>query len=520
VLCLLSATAFAPRVLAAKAKPAMTDPDLLRPALELSPFEVTARSLEFDHWIRISSPHFVIYTDASTKEATATLKHLEMVHQVAQSFLHRKGLNRSPMIVVLPTGRSDWGKIATRGKVEWHVATSLVDYSRNLLLVQYDWQSDGLDPMWTVMSDQEMNDMNLDGPLWLRRGVGHFFATVTFDKDTLTIGKESFYPYYLKQNGWMNWQRFFSVTTRSPEFFKDSTLHEQYEGQCAVFIHYLLTNADPASLTRLIAWSAYLDAGNEPTPESFKEVFGQDWTSLQAQIDKMLDGGKYTTNDVQFPPSALDFDVVSANPTAREMRELFVLCQILNRDTKDSDLSLEAILAQGLKTESLRDLLADACHRRERTEAALREFRTIIDAGTTNPLVYAHAAQLLFWQTVPENSLDARFPDETGEVHRWARQALTLEPLDVNANETLAWAEAYAPKIEKSNLDEISRICRTLDQNARTDEALMAMAVARWRSGGVKQARSLCGLIAGSPFSRKSVKKLAAELLARLEQGY
>jgi len=366
------------------------------------------------------------------------------------------------------------------------------------------------------LSDQEMEDMNLDGPLWFVRGIGHFFATVTFNKDTLTIGKESFYPYYLKQNGWMNWQRFFSINPRSPEYFKDSTVHDQYEGQCAVFIHYLLTNADPTSLTKLIAWSAYLDAGNEPTPESFKEVFGQDWTSLQGQIDKMLDGGKYTTNDVRFPPDALNFDIVSGNAAAREMRELFVLCQILNQDTENSDLSLDAILAKGLKTESLRELLADACHRRNRTEAALQEFRTIIETGTTNPVVYSRAAQLLFRQKVPQPSLDARLLDDTGEVHAWTTQALALEPLDVDANETLAWAEAFAPTMAKSNLDAIIRICRTLDQNARTDEALLAMAIARWRSGGLKQARSLCELVHSSPYSRKSTKKMAGELLERL----
>ncbi len=516
--CLLAAAGLAPDASAAKKKTdAPTAAEAAAPALQLSPFEVTARSLKFEHWLKISSPHFVIYTDASTKEATVLLQQMEMVHQAAQFFLHRKSLKVAPMIIVLPTGRSDWGKIKSRGDVEWQVATSLVGSSRKLIIVQHDWQADGLDSVWSMMGLQEAINMNLDGPLWFRRGIARFFGTVTFTKDSLNLGKESFYTYYIKKNGWMNWSKFFSITANSPEFFQDGAVHDQYEGQCAVFAHYLLTNSDPASLPRLLGWNSYLEAGNEPTEESFKDLFQQDWKSFQAQIDKMLDGGTYSSGNIRFPPAALAFEIASGNPAPAEMRELFVLCQILNQSTKDSEISLDALLERGLKTDSLRELLADACQRRERKEGAERELRAVIAGGTSNPEVYANTAQLLFRKAVPKPSFAARLADESGEIHLWCNKALEIEPLDVTANETLAWAEAYAPTIEKQKIEILVRICHTLDQNAPTDEALMALAVARWRSGGLKQSRTICDLVLSSPFARKPAKSMARELLALLD---
>lgn len=516
--CLLAAMVFSSSVFAAKKKPEpLPNAGETGKVVQLSPFEVTARSLKFEHWIKISSPHFVIYTDTGAKEATDILRQMEMLHQATQFFLRRKSLKLAPMVIVLPTNRSDWAKLKSRGTVEWKVATSLVGTSRKLLIAEHDWQSSGLHSVWAAAGLQEALSMNLDGPMWFRRGISHFFATISFGSDSLTIGKESIYPYYIRKNGWMNWPKFFNVTTSSPEYTKDSTEHDQFEAQCAVFTHYLLTHSDPASLTRLLGWSAYLDAGNEPTEESFKELFHQDWKGWQAQIDKMLNGGTYTSGNIRFPPASLNFEIASGNPPDAEMRELFVLCQIFNQHTKDSQVSLDALIEQGLRTDSLRESLADACLVRSRKEVAERELRAIISGGTSNPKVYATAAELLFAKEVPEHSFAARVTDQSGEIHLWCNKALEIEPLDVTANETLAWAEAYAPTVEKKQIDTIVRICRTLDQNASTDEALMALAVARWRSGGLKQSRALCERLIDSPFTKKEVKSMARDLIVRLD---
>jgi hypothetical protein len=510
---LMSSFAYAAKKPKSQSNPA----DDYGPAIAMSPFEVRAQSMEFSHWIKMGSPHFVIYTDANSKEAARLLKQMEMVHEAAQFFFRRKALKLPPIIIVLPTDRSDWKKIATKSDVEWKVATSLVGSTRSLMLVQHDWQSDGLLSVWSMLGLHESLAMNLDGPFWFKRGVLRFFGTVEFTTDTLTIGKQGFEGYYIDKYGWMAWPKFFGITGKSPEFTKEGRDHDQFAAQCAMFIHHHLTSSDPAASKRLLAWAAYLAAGNEPTEASFKEIFQCDWQGMETQLGKLLKGGTYNTGIIRFPPAALKFEITKFDLPAREMRELFVLSQILNQNTKDSDASLDALLARGLKTELLRELLADACDARDRDDAYLQEMRTLIAGGSANVGVYANAAMTLFKRAVKKPSLDARVSDEVGEIRAWCNEALKIEPLHVDANKVLAWTEALAPSVEKSNIDTVVRICRALEGNAATDEALAALAVARWRAGGLKQARTLCDRLKQSSFSGEIAKGIATDLIARLD---
>jgi len=498
------------------AAPKIPAPETLGPAVKLSPYEVSAQSMEFQKWLKISSPHFVVYTDASKKQALEVVKHMEMMHQAAQFFLKRRSLNLAPVIVILPTNRSDWRKLETRTGVQWKIATTLVGSTRKILVVQYDWQEDGLNSVWAMLGLHEAAAMNLEGPLWFSRGIARFFGTVEFERDTLTIGKQGFDAYWLMKYGWLKWDRLFRVTTKSPEYFRDSDEHTQYEAQCAVFAHYLLTHQDPVWTKRFLGWAAYLAAGNESTEEAFKAVFGEDWTAWQHRLESMLRGGSYTVGNIRFPPASLEFSIVAVDFPPREMRELFVLTKVLTQEVKDSDVALASVLEHGLKTESLREILADACDGRRQPKPYLEQLRTIIAAGSNNPGVYAEAAATLFRNSAPERSLDARLGPEADEIRAWCKKALEFEPLYQEANEVLAWCEALAPSIDSHNLETIAGICHKLEGNGRTDSSLAAMAVARWRAGNAKQAKSICERLISSPLCGEQPKKIAAEILARL----
>ena len=516
--------------------------------VKMSPYEVVADRIDFVDWIRVSSPHFVLYTDADAKTAATLVKHMEMVHQAAQFYLHRKSINLAPLIIVLPTGESDWDKIANKRETEWNLRGSTVGSSRKLLLVHYDWQKLGLGAVWMRLGWHERESRNLEGPLWFRSGMGLFFLTVAFDQDTLTLGRQGSEGNELKLHGWIDWPNFFRIDGRSSDDLEG--IHSQFEAQSTLVVHYALTNPEPGWTARLFAWAAYLEAGNAPTEESFKQFFGLGWKDWQHQLDGFLKGGKYAAGTIRFPPEALQFPVESVQSRVREMRELFVLSQIESQDIEDSDASLDTLLARGLKTDSLREVLADACGRRGRTDAQLQELRRLIDLRSTNPVVYFDAAYILNRRKLagyPRDSrlkgeggdahpavyadaafilnprqltgctLDSRLDSEEGdEIRGWCRKAIELEPLYLEANELLAWSKAFAPTVEKANLDTIAGICRVLDKNARTDNVLTALAIAQWRMGNMAEARSLAERIHGSVFSGSLAKRLAQELLARL----
>jgi hypothetical protein len=503
----------------ARAPAAVTEDDF-GDVVTLSPYEVIARTGDFERWIKVGSPHFIIYTDARVKEAMTMLQRMEMLHSVAQSYLQRKAIVRAPMVLVLPTARSDWRRLASKGGVEWEVAMSgtggkLVE----VIVVQYDWQDIGPQLIWAGEGVSMMSHLNLDTTFWFGHGIASFFETAKFTQDTVTIGAQNPRTFFPMNRGWLPWQRFFEITATSAEFTKDSNVLHQYDGQCAAFIQFMLANPDKSWVGKLLTWNSLLEAGREPTEELFKETFGQDWKQWESTMNRDMKGGKYVVSYYRFKPEALELQEKQLPLTLREIRELFVLTQIMVQDVPESEQSLDALLARGLKAEALGELLVEVCLERRRLGDALEQLRKLIAAGSINPSVYAIAAGLALHRKVPEMALDARLGDEVTEIRAWCRRALELEPHQVVAANVLAWAEALGPEVDAANLASIGKICRELDGVSRTDETIAALAVARWRAGRAASARKACQTLIESPFTGKDAGKLARDLLLELDRA-
>jgi hypothetical protein len=372
--------------------------------------------------------------------------------------------------------------------------------------------------LWIVRAAQgraELRAVNLSGPFWFERGVGKFFETAEFSNESVKLGRQNSRTLALAHEGWLPWAKFFQVTPRSAEFTKEREV-ERYEGQCALLVQAMLANPDAGWTDRLISWVARLNAGREPSEEEFKSVFGQDWKAWQDTMRNFLDGGRYQIQSLKFPEAVNKFSVATFDLPVREMRELFVLSQVLNQDVPASYAALDSILANGLKTESLRELLVEACFDRKRPAAALDQLRVLLAAHTPNPAVYAVLAGAVIRARVPQINLHSRLGDEAGEVRALCRQALDLEPLYEPANDFLAWAEALGPNVAPANLAAIERIFHALEGRASTSDAVAALAVGSWRIGDVPWARRLAQTLAESPYADRDGKRISAELLKEI----
>ncbi|ACB74347.1 hypothetical protein [Opitutus terrae] len=483
----------------------------------LSPYEVVAQSLDFRRWRRYSSPHFLVYTDADPNLAAMAVRQMEMVQQTAEFYFRRKITRLAPMIAVLPTRAEDWRRIGAESDAEWDMQGVMIGSCRKLQLIQNDWQKKDLSPAWRGLVAYQLETIGVAGPPWFKRGIEAFFSAVNIRGDTLTMGRQREWRKTLARHGWIEWPRFFGLSGAAAEG-PGALPRGQFSAQAAVIMHYCLSHPAPGWTPRLFAWASYLAAGGVPSEENFQRFFEIGWADWQQRLERMLDDRKYTEATVRFMPASLRFPVASNDVSTAEMRELFVLSQIATRPTKESDASLDALLAHGLATESLRELLADACGARGRTDAQFEELRRLIALGSENPAVYADAAQILFQRERTDDTLDARLGGEDGEqIRDWCRKAVALEPLYLKAAELLAWAEAIAPTVDARSLAAITNLHRALDQYTRTDKILVALAVAQWRVGNGAEAHALAEQIRASELSGSWAKQLAADLLARLD---
>lgn len=497
---------------------AAEDGDVVR----MSPYEVSANSVDFRQWLKLQTPHITLYTDADLHDAARMAGEFEMLHLAAVKFLARPSFKREPTIIVLPTSKSDWRKVESTAKVEWKVAVSQpTSRIAGLIVVQYNWQSflsGGADTVYASQGHLEQQAMRLEGPLWFGTGMGGFFTTAKFEENAVVLGKPTSRARRMRRQEWQPWPDFFKVTTSSKEY----TTKEGYRlftGQSAAFVHYLLTNPDPVWRERLVRWATLQKAGVEPTEAEFSKVFGYTWDAWQKEMDEHVRDRSEMTSTIRFTKEEASFPRTKVDLAVREMRELFVLAQILNQRTPESEAALDLLLAKGLKTESLRALLLEACMKWKRMEAAEAQLQLLTSAESSNPAVYAVAAENLFRSRVPVIKPRASVGDAAAEIRELCRKALAIEPLHPEASNILAWTEALGPEVGLENVAVIETMSGKLAGVAPLQEIVGALAFAHWRTGNLDRARALAESLRDSPFANKKGKEIAAALLKELGPG-
>jgi hypothetical protein len=480
--------------------------------VRLSPYEVWARSIEFAKWNKISSPHFVVYTDATLSETQALLRRLEMLRLAVSKLMQRPIRGTIPMRLVLPTASSDWRKLEHKGEIEWSASVSVTDTLTQLVMVQDDWQSHDFAGLLGPVVFMQLRLMNLSEQLWFNQGVGLYFETAVFKGNTVLLGEANPRMMGLTQ-GWMPWSKFFAVTRHSPEYLEHHQI-DRYLGQCAAFMHHALSSPDPAWRERTMTWAALLDAGYAPSEALFQRTFGiEGWKQWEQTINLYLRRGRFTQHKIVMEEMAGDITTVSHDLPVQEMRELFVLAQVINQSTPEARASFEALVHKGIKSADLRDLLVEACLKWERESLADELLDQLIAEHSTNAAAYTLRAQRRLARCLPRISAGSRLPpDEAEAIRSLCQQALALDPLCVETLNTLVWAEALGERISPGNIEVIKQAYNAAKGCITMDQIMAALAVAHWRLGDEATARILGQMLMDSPYTGVEMRILVAEI--------
>lgn len=150
-------------------------------------------------------------------------------------------------------------------------------------------------------------------------------------------------------------------------------------------------------------------------------------------------------------------------------------------------------------------------------DAATEHLNRLIAANTTNPEVYALAAQRALVRHAPKIQPATRLGAEAAEeIRQLSLRALVLEPRNAAANNALAFAIALRPELEPDAIKSLAKLYRTLSGNAPTSAVVSALAIAHARAGDREAAREIAAILRDSKFSDPPARRLAAELLAEL----
>lgn len=476
--------------------------------VEMSPYEVAAQSAEFLHWSKFRSPNFLVYTDARADEIRPYLRQMEMMYMVNQVIFGRVPLRHEPIRVILPTARSDWRKLRSKGRVQWTVAATAWSRFSYTSLVEYDWQDQGLNVMWNSLSGLLGETLGIDWAFPLRRGMGNYWETMHLAEGGIKVGQMNARVLNLRRLGFMDWERFFSLNSSSREFVRDGDNLRRLSGQSALFVHYILMSEDPAAADKLLAWSAQIAAGTEPTSDAFAAIFGMGYEELDEAMKAYVRKDQFNLYNYGIPDGVMDFVVTELAVGATEMRELFVLIQIINQNVDESEAALDGLLRKGLKSPILRPLLVEACLRWARPDAAVEILEAMIAEGDDAAETHSTFAYLKILKQVGTPLADQRISAaEYEQLRSLADAALQREPMHSLTNLTLGWLLALQEDLTDEDVAEIRGICRRMDGNGETDDPLAALALASQRMGDTATAQRLIQLLDNSPFTDVGVRR-------------
>lgn len=488
----------------------------------MSQYEFSVANVKFEDWRKLISPNFIVYTDAEASELRPMIEKMEMLFMATPVMVGRRPLAHAPITVVMPSLSSEWkkihskGKIRYKGKVKWKVGASSFDELAYVAVMEYDWQYSGVELLYSTTAGLNFELLGLNGAFPIMRGLAYYFETAEVVDGALNIGGASRRLAPLRNEEWFDWDHFFAIRPTSPEFVGNSNKLYRFDAQATLFVHYMLMQDDPQVKEQFWEWNALLHTGYKPSETLFQSVFGLRWKELEKATKSHLIKKTFTTRPFRFPPESMDFVVTEFEVKAPEMRELFVLAQINNQEVEESVAALNSLLKKGLKTESLRPMLAGACILWERPESALKVLQEMIATGKQFPEVYAMAAELLLKSQWNEGMPSAELLDE---VRSLLTMALEGEPLLPTAIDGMTQVLAMGPTVTPEQVEEIERYCMHFQGNGATDRSLLALALASWRIGDEARAKRVCDLLAESSLTKRSSRMLAQRMDQAIKEG-
>ena len=502
--------------------------------VRLPAFVVTAESMEFELWSKTVSPHFVVYTDQGSAEAREVLLHLEKLKAALDKLAGLPTVPTQPIVFIFPSRGSDWNKLEGLDRKEEWTARSVawgLDYNitqldivRELpILGQLILRDDAHLGFYVAMGSYFCRSHNLPAPLWFERGMSILSAYAEVKDDTVGFGLRNHRELQFSRRNPIPWERFFVVTYGSQEYRQTQSILK-LDAQSSIAVRWLMTCQDPPLRDKLYEWLYYLGEGHVAEEAKFKEIFGWDWSAWMEAVSRYrLRSNGPRVLEIGLSPAECAPPIEQADLQAVEMRELFLLSQIVGGGAKHGAEVLDHLLKKGVRTNTLRPLLASACIREKRTEPALAMLRTLAQEGCTNSRVYEEAARLILERAVPQIKPDSRLDAEAGEIRACCETVLAVNPNSLAANDTLAWALALDSHPGPGTIDALRTVIERQNRVHHTREIRAALALAAYRLGDTELARrTSLGLASGPEQNDRAadfVRRLLATMHSSVERG-
>jgi Tfp pilus assembly protein PilF len=210
-----------------------------------------------DNWVEVRSPHFVVLTDSSEKQARHVAGQFERMRLVFHTAFPKASVDPpSPIVILALKDKKDFQALEpeaylAKGQLEL-AGLFLRAPDKNYVLLRLDAQ--GEHPYATVYHEYThllLSDFEEWLPLWLNEGLAEFFQnTEIHDKDAQLGEPSSDDILYLRQNRLLPLETLLTVDVKSPYYHEEQKGSVFYAESWAL-VHFLQITDNLAHTHRL-----------------------------------------------------------------------------------------------------------------------------------------------------------------------------------------------------------------------------------------------------------------------------
>jgi tetratricopeptide (TPR) repeat protein len=342
-----------------------------------------------EHWIRLTTPHFEMYTTNSEKQGTAALKVFEQVRYFFLQKSKSKRASDTPVRVIAFRSEKEYRPYRlNEGAFAYYIRSRKVDY-----IVMQDISPEHHQAAVHEYTHLVIEHLGLNLPIWLNEGLAELYSSLEAKGDQAVIGRPlGGRVVILMTQPWMNLNALFAVGPDSP-YYNERDKMSIFYAQSWVLTHMLALgkNYGPGFSKFLAAI-----ASGRPANDCFQSVYGKNLAQvtedLQAYVRQSTVQG--AVFDVKLSKPDLEPDV--SEPSQLNLDLAFAdLLASQKKSAAEAGERLSKLASEHPESPDVQESLGYLAWGRNDITKARESFKLALDRGSKNPEMLYHYSQLL-----------------------------------------------------------------------------------------------------------------------------
>jgi tetratricopeptide (TPR) repeat protein len=397
-----------------------------------------------EHWLEAKTPHFVVLTDSSEKQARRIAGQLEQMRAIFHALLPGATDDKgSPIVVLAMKDRKGFQSLepeAYLAKGQLNLAGLFLRApDKNYILLRVDAEGDH--PFATIYHEYTHYILSKDTwlPLWLNEGLAEFYQnTDIHDKDVLLGQASAEDLIYLRQNRLLPIATLLKVDHTSP-YYHDEQKGSIFYAQSWALTHFLMVNDRQKNTNRIRDHAQFLIKG-EDSVTAAQHAFG-DLNQLQQSLQSYIQQAAFNAFRIN---SSFTVDVASfqvqpvSTPEANAIRADFL---VYDDRTKDAQELLATVLRDDPNNALAHETMGFLKFREHDIPAARKWYSEAVQLDSHSYLAHYYFASM---------TMQSGEKDRDAEIESSLRASINLNPSFAPSYDALAMF--YAMRDQK--LDE------------------------------------------------------------------